>query len=75
MNQTEEDLLVYDADDQGAATLVADAPSHLFPVSSGHLPTGGGGVDGDHLVVGEWSISIAELASEDPTHLVLDDWR
>ena len=70
MNQTDEDLLVFDADDEGAASLVAGAQSELFPVSGSHLPPGGGGVDDDHLVIGGLTISIGDLVSDDPTHLV-----
>ena len=70
MNQTDQDLLVYDIDDEGAVTLVEGARSELFPVSGVHLPAGGGGVDGDLLVVGELAIAIADLTSDDPTHLV-----
>jgi UDP-N-acetylmuramoylalanine--D-glutamate ligase len=70
MNQTPDDLLVYDADDEGAATLVGSAHSELFPVSGRHLPPGGGGVDGDRLVIGDVAISIGEMHSSDPTHLV-----
>jgi UDP-N-acetylmuramoylalanine--D-glutamate ligase len=70
MNQTAEDLLVYDADDEGAATLVGSAQSELFPVSGRHLPPGGGGVDGDRLVIGDVAISIGDMHSSDPTHLV-----
>ncbi len=70
MNQTEEDLLVFDADDAGASSLVTGARSELFPVSGRHLPPGGGGVDDDRLVVGELTISIGDLVSDDPTHLV-----
>ncbi len=70
MNQSPEDLLVYDADDEGATRLVGTARSELFPVSGHHLPPGGGGVDGDHLVIGELSISMGDLRSNDPTHLV-----
>jgi UDP-N-acetylmuramoylalanine--D-glutamate ligase len=70
MNQTPEDLLVYDTDDDGAAGLVGSAQSELFPVSGHHLPPGGGGVEGDQVVVGELAISIGDLVSNDPTHLV-----
>jgi UDP-N-acetylmuramoylalanine--D-glutamate ligase len=70
MNQSEADLLVYDADDNGASTLVKDAPSELFPVSGSHLPSGGGGVEEGHLVVGALSVPVEELVSRDPTHLV-----
>ncbi|MFZ0626188.1 MAG: UDP-N-acetylmuramoyl-L-alanine--D-glutamate ligase [Acidimicrobiia bacterium] len=70
MNQGGDDLLVYDADDEGASSLVADAKSQLFPVSGVHLPPGGGGVDGNRLVVGELSMPLSGLPSRDPTHLV-----
>jgi UDP-N-acetylmuramoylalanine--D-glutamate ligase len=69
-NQTPNDLLVYDADDAGASSLVSSAPSHLFPVSGFHLPAGGGGIDEGRLVVGEMSMAIDDLTSDDPTHLV-----
>jgi UDP-N-acetylmuramoylalanine--D-glutamate ligase len=70
MNQSPDELLVYDVDDEGAASLVSSARSELFPVSGNHLPPGGGGVDGDRLVVGELDISIGDLEHNDPTHLV-----
>jgi UDP-N-acetylmuramoylalanine--D-glutamate ligase len=70
LHQTEDDLLVYDADDEGATSLASRARSRLFPVSGLHLPAGGGGVDDGRLVVGEMSISIGDLISDDPTHLV-----
>ena len=70
MNQSHEDLLVFDADDEGATSLVTGAPSELFPVSGRHLPPGGGGVDDDCLVIGDLTISIGDLVSDDPTHLV-----
>ncbi len=68
--QTADDLLVYDADDEGASTLASGAPSELFPVSGVHLPAGGGGVVDGRLVIGELSMSIGDLVSDDPTHLV-----
>lgn len=69
-NQTENDLLVYDIDDEGARELVTDASSELYPVSGTHLPDGGAGVDGRELVVGGTRVDVAELRSDDPTHLV-----
>jgi len=69
-NQTAGDLLVYDADDGGAAGLAASAPSELFPVSGTRLPEGGGGVAGGNLVVGDVTVDISDLVSDDPTHLV-----
>lgn len=70
LNQGEEDLLVYDADDEGATSLVSAARSELFPISGDHLPPGGGGVDHGRLVIGEMSMSIGDLTSNDPIHLV-----
>jgi UDP-N-acetylmuramoylalanine--D-glutamate ligase len=69
-NQTSSDLLVYDADDDGARSLVAPARSELFPVSGHHLPAGGGGPDAGRLVIGNVSISVGDLTSDDPIHLV-----
>jgi UDP-N-acetylmuramoylalanine--D-glutamate ligase len=70
MNQSHDDLLVFDADDEGATSLIAGAQSELFPVSGRHLPPGGGGVDGECLVIGELTLSIGDLVSDDPTYLV-----
>ena len=70
MHQTPEDLLVYDADDEGATTLAGSARSELFPVSGHHLPQGGGGVEGDQLVIGDLAITIGDMHTADPTHLV-----
>ncbi|HLF43774.1 MAG TPA: UDP-N-acetylmuramoyl-L-alanine--D-glutamate ligase [Acidimicrobiia bacterium] len=70
LNQDETDLLVYDADDEGAATLVTGSVSELFPVSGSRLPAGGGGVEEGHLVIGEVDIAIEDLVSADSIHLV-----
>jgi UDP-N-acetylmuramoylalanine--D-glutamate ligase len=69
MNQVEEDLLVYDCDDDGALTLISGARSERFPVSGRRLPEGGGGVDKGSLVVGDVSVSVADLEINDPIHL------
>jgi UDP-N-acetylmuramoylalanine--D-glutamate ligase len=69
-NQDETDLLVFDIDDQGAVELARDAPGEKFPVSGISLPDGGGGRDGDRLVVGDISVPVFELTSSDPVHLV-----
>ncbi|MGA9594715.1 MAG: UDP-N-acetylmuramoyl-L-alanine--D-glutamate ligase [Acidimicrobiia bacterium] len=50
-NQTAADILVYDSDDPGAVAAVAGAPSRLVPVSGSARPSGGGGVEGDTLVI------------------------
>jgi UDP-N-acetylmuramoylalanine--D-glutamate ligase len=69
-NQDEGDLLVYDADDEGAARLVGGAISELYPVSGSRVPQGGGGVAAGRLVVGDVDIDIEGLTSLDPVHLV-----
>lgn len=69
-NQTSTDLLVYDADDEGASTLAAGAPSSRYPVSATRVPEGGAGFDGRNLVVGDVTIDVSDLKSQDPTHLV-----
>ena len=68
-NQTSSDLLVYDSDDEGATELASSAPSETYPISGKRLPLGGGGVDEGRLVVGEVSIDIADLVSQDSIHL------
>lgn len=68
-NQTAGDLLVFDADDEGASRLAEDAPGDCFPISGVRLPEGGGGVDGDRLVVGDVSIELTRLPNADPVHL------
>ena len=69
-NQTQSDLLVYDTDDPGAVELAQRALSRLYPVSGIRVPEGGGGVEGDLLVVGEAKIALTDLARDDPAHLV-----
>jgi UDP-N-acetylmuramoylalanine--D-glutamate ligase len=69
-NQDAGDLLVYDADDEGATTLVRGANSEMFPVSGSRLPSRGGGVEAGRLIVGEVDVAVADLVSADPVHLV-----
>jgi UDP-N-acetylmuramoylalanine--D-glutamate ligase len=69
-NQTPADLLVYDCDDEGATELALKAPSELYPVSGHRLPEGGGGFDGRSLRIGEVAVDVADLKSQDPTHIV-----
>jgi UDP-N-acetylmuramoylalanine--D-glutamate ligase len=50
-NQESQDILVYDADDEGASAAVAGARSRLVAVSGKALPGGGSGVDGEELLI------------------------
>lgn len=69
-NQTSSDLLVYDADDEGATELASGAPSELFPVSGHRLPENGGGVAEGTLRIRDVAVDITDLTSSDPIHLV-----
>lgn len=69
-NQTSGDLLVYDADDEGAAKLAASAPGEVYPVSGRGVPDGGGGLAEGNLILGDLAIPVDSLASTDPAHLV-----
>ncbi len=60
-NQSPDDILVYDADDEGACTAVVSAQARLIPVSGRHLPPGGGGPDGSNLVIGEVVVARPDL--------------
>ena len=51
-NQGPADILVYDADDEGATSAVAGAPVRCIPVSGARIPPGGYGPAGEHLVLG-----------------------
>lgn len=68
-NQTESDLLVYDADDPGASQLAASAPGRTYPISGSRVPDGGGGYDGMKLAVGDVVVDAGDLPSLDPSHL------
>ena len=69
-NQEAGDLLVYDADDAGAASLVAGARSELCPVSGISWLSGGAGMHGEYLIVGPARMRLEELSARDPVHLV-----
>ncbi len=69
-NQTPDDRLVYDADDEGAANLVIDARSTLFPVSASRRPKGGGGLIDGALHIDGTAIEVASLTSSDPVHVI-----
>lgn len=69
MNQTANDLLVFDADDSGATSLAGHAVSELYPVSGVNRPVGGGGPEDHSLVIGDIVIDLADIPSRDPSHL------
>jgi UDP-N-acetylmuramoylalanine--D-glutamate ligase len=69
-NQGPDDLLVYDADDPGAARAVAGAPARLVPVSGRHRPDGGAGPEGGQLWIDDLAIDLAGVAADDPAHVV-----
>lgn len=64
------DLLVYDADDPGAASAVRRAAATLHPVSASRRPEGGSGVEDGELVLPGLTIPMTELGSADPAHVV-----
>jgi UDP-N-acetylmuramoylalanine--D-glutamate ligase len=61
VNQTPQDILVFDADDPGAVAAVAGAGSTTVPISGRRLPTGGNGVDGDVVVIGDIELPRPDL--------------
>lgn len=60
-NQTPEDVLAFDVDDPGARAAVADAPSHLVPVSGAMRPSAGNGPEGDWLVIDDKKVPRPDL--------------
>ena len=69
-NQSEADLLVYDADDPGAVRTCAAASARRVPVSGRQAPEGGYGVEGPALRLPGVSVPLTELAHPDPIWLV-----
>jgi UDP-N-acetylmuramoylalanine--D-glutamate ligase len=60
-NQTAENILVYDADDEGASAAVLSAPSRLVPVSGQRRPTNGYGPENEDLVLDIGTIARPDL--------------
>ncbi len=69
-NQRTDDLLVFDADDEGAARIARPAPGRTVPVSGTRLPPGGAGVDSGDLVMGPVRVPLAAMRTGDPAFLV-----
>ena len=68
-NQTDVDLLTFDADDEGARSLAERAPSLRVPASGKRVPSGGSGPTEKGLVVRGELVS-GPLETGDPAHLV-----
>jgi UDP-N-acetylmuramoylalanine--D-glutamate ligase len=69
-NQDKDDLLVYNADDEGAVEAVRNSPSRLLPVSGRRRPEGGAGLSGAQLDLGEVVIPLARVPVDDSAFLV-----
>lgn len=63
-----DDLLVYDLDDEGASSLVVDAPGTHVPVSGSRIPADGFGVGDDVLVLPTGEVPLDSVPVEDPTY-------
>jgi len=68
-NQTDTDIVVFDADDPGATALVAEAPSRRVPISGRTRPAGGYGVSETALVLPGGEIPLETMEVGDPTFL------
>lgn len=68
--QEASDLLVYDADDPGAAAVATRAASTLHPVSARRVPPGGSGVEDGELRLPGLTVPLDALGSLDPAHVV-----
>ena len=69
-NQGPEQVLVYDADDPGAAALAKSAGSRLVPASGRRRPSGGVGVEGGAIAIDGLEIPLTTLAVSDPAYLL-----
>ncbi len=68
--QGDDDALIFDADDQGAAGLVARAASRQIPVSGSRRPHGGAGPEAGRLELPGASVTLEEVAVDDPAYLL-----
>jgi UDP-N-acetylmuramoylalanine--D-glutamate ligase len=69
-HQVPSDLLVFDADDEGASRLARAAASRLHPVSATRVPGGGSGVEGEVLHLPGVDVPLADLERADSVMLV-----
>jgi UDP-N-acetylmuramoylalanine--D-glutamate ligase len=68
--QTPEDVVVFDADDPGAADAVGGATARRVPVSGTRRPDGGWGPESGELVVGDAVIPLGSLTRSDAVMVV-----
>jgi UDP-N-acetylmuramoylalanine--D-glutamate ligase len=68
--QSPADVVIYDADDEGASALVGAARSHRMPVSGRSRPRGGWGPSGGSLLLDGLEIPLNEMPRRDPVMLV-----
>lgn len=64
------DIIVYDADDDGARRAVEGSAGRAVPVSGTRVPQGGAGRDGDMLRIGDVAVAIGDMGRGDASVLV-----
>jgi UDP-N-acetylmuramoylalanine--D-glutamate ligase len=69
-NQGPEQVLVYDADDPGAAALVESAGARLVPASGRRHPSGGVGVEHGVIAIDGLEVPLTALVVGDPAYLL-----
>lgn len=67
-NLADHDLLIYDFDDEGASSLVVDAPGRKTPVSGVRIPSGGFGIGPHSAVLAGGEIPLDDLPVDDPSY-------
>ena len=65
----QDDLLIYDADDEGAVAAVRNASARLLPVSGRRQPPGGAGVSDGGIDLGELVVPLIGVPIADPAYL------
>jgi UDP-N-acetylmuramoylalanine--D-glutamate ligase len=69
-NQDSSDVLIFDADDPGAAQAVADTQVPRVEVSGLRRPHGGSGPDAEKMYFGAASLDLSSMKASDPAFLV-----
>ena len=68
-NQTEADVVVFDADNLVASEIAARSPARGIPISGSRLPEGGSGVTDGVVRVGPVHVEVSSLAISDAAYL------